>query len=145
MPDHAKQRLSPPQLRAPALAAGALVLALAGCGSSGSSYNSSPSTPSSSGKTKSTAAATSSTSGAKVPLKADPDGSLYFEPKALKAKAGTVTLVMTNPSSTGKQHGIAVEGNGVDKDGPVVSAGQSPTLTVKLKPGQYEVYCPFHG
>src|SRR5436305_1000778 len=54
MPDHAQQRLSPPQICVPAVAAGALALALAACGSSGSSYNSSPS---SSGKTKSTAAA----------------------------------------------------------------------------------------
>ena len=50
---------------------------------------------------------------------------------------------MMNPKSSGLQHGIAVEGNGVDKDGPVVAAGQTSTVSVTLKPGKYEFYCPF--
>jgi uncharacterized cupredoxin-like copper-binding protein len=52
---------------------------------------------------------------------------------------------MDNPKSTGKPHGIAVEGNGVDKDGPTVKPGQSSTLTVALKPGKYTFYCPVPG
>src|ERR671931_560925 len=58
------------------------------------------------------------------------------------AAGETVKLVMKNPSSAGKSHGIAVEGNGVDKDGKIVSPGETSTLTVTLKPGKYEFYCP---
>jgi uncharacterized cupredoxin-like copper-binding protein len=70
-------------------------------------------------------------------------GQLAFNAKQLKAKAGTVTLSMSNPSTF--PHGIAVEGNGVDKDGKVVQAGGTSTVTVKLKPGTYTYYCPVPG
>jgi plastocyanin len=40
-------------------------------------------------------------------------------------------------------HGLAVEGNGLDMDGPVVSPGGTSTLRVTIsKPGSYELYCP---
>ena len=52
---------------------------------------------------------------------------------------------MTNPKTTGKQHGIAVKGNGVDKDGAIVGPGATTTITVTLKPGRYHFYCPFDG
>jgi len=119
----------------PALLTGSV--ALSACGSSNDSTSTSGSVA---GGTASTPAA--SAAGQKVNVKADSDGGLYFEPRKLKAKAGTVTLVMSNPSSTGKSHGIAVEGNGVDKDGQIVSPGSTSTVTVKLKPGTYEFYCP---
>jgi uncharacterized cupredoxin-like copper-binding protein len=117
-----------------ALLAGAVVLS-----SCGSSSDSTSSTPSSSAPTPKASA------GQTLKLKADADGGLYFEPRKLKAKSGTVTLAMDNPSSTGKQHGIAVEGNGVDKDGQIVSPGSKSTITVTLKPGTYEYYCPVPG
>ena len=50
---------------------------------------------------------------------------------------------MDNPSPV--PHGIAVEGNGVDKDGKTVSMGGKSTVTVSLKPGKYEFYCPVPG
>jgi uncharacterized cupredoxin-like copper-binding protein len=133
-------------LRIPAVAAGALALAVAGCG--GSSYNSkSSSKPSSGGSNYSNGAGVTTQAGAgggqTLKLKADPDGSLYFEPKALKAKAGKVTLVMTNPASTGTQHGIGVKGNGVDKDGPIVKPGGTAMVSAALKPGKYTFYCNF--
>ncbi len=105
------------------------LLALAGCGS---------------GK-KTAAHATSSApaaAGEKVALKADPSGALAFIPKQLKAKAGTVSLVMTDPSSSGKAHGIGIQGNGVDKDGPIVQPGSTSQVTARLKPGTYQFYCP---
>jgi uncharacterized cupredoxin-like copper-binding protein len=70
-------------------------------------------------------------------------GKLAFDTKTLKAKTGTVTVSMSNPSSF--PHGIAVEGNGVDKDGKVVQQGGTSSLTVKLKPGKYTFYCPVPG
>jgi uncharacterized cupredoxin-like copper-binding protein len=117
-----------------ALLAGAVVVSA--CGSSSDSTSSTPS---------SSAPAPKASAGQTINLKADADGGLYFEPRKLKAKSGNVTLVMDNPSSTGKQHGIAVEGNGVDKDGQIVSPGSKSTVTVTLKPGSYEYYCPVPG
>jgi uncharacterized cupredoxin-like copper-binding protein len=119
-----------------ALASTALVaVGLAACGSSSNDNSSSKKT--STGSTTPAAAAHS------VRLSADEGGGLYFKPKKLGAKPGTVTLVMKNPGSSGLMHGIAVEGHGVDKDGPVVAPGKTSTVTVSLKAGSYEFYCPF--
>jgi uncharacterized cupredoxin-like copper-binding protein len=125
-------------LRVPAVAAGALALMLGGCGG-GSSYDKSGSKSSSA----STPAPAPAPAAQRVPLKADGDGGLYFEPKRLEAKAGSVTLVMTNPKSTGKEHGIAVKGNGIDRDGRVVEPGGTATVTATLKPGKYTFYCNY--
>ena len=81
--------------------------------------------------------------GQPVSLSADPNGALKFTQTSLAAKTGKVSLQMSNPSSSGIQHGIAVEGNGVDQDGPIVQPGGTSTLSVNLKPGKYEFYCPF--
>lgn len=136
------------RLLPPVLAAGIAAAALAGCGSSRSNSSStSASTPASGssggGYNEGTSPAKApAASGQQLKLSADEDGGLYFKPKKLKGKAGAVSLVMMNPKTTGKQHGIAVEGNGVDKDGPIVAAGSTSTVTVTLKPGTYTFYCP---
>ena len=50
---------------------------------------------------------------------------------------------MTNPSSSGDQHAIAVEGRGVDKDGRTADPGEKSTVTVTLRAGRtYAFYCP---
>src|ERR1700716_3001186 len=58
-----------------------------------------------------------------VRLSADPKGKLKFNTSKLTATHGKVTVVMTNPASSGKPHGIAVQGNGIDKDGKFASPG----------------------
>jgi uncharacterized cupredoxin-like copper-binding protein len=68
---------------------------------------------------------------------------LAFNAKSLKAKHGKVTLVMTNPSSL--QHGIAIQGRGVNKVGKIVGTNKSSTITVTLKKGSYTFYCPVPG
>jgi plastocyanin len=68
---------------------------------------------------------------------------LAFNTKTLHAKRGTVTIVMSNPSST--PHAIAVEGHGIDKDGKTVGKGKTSRVTVKLKRGTYTFYCPVDG
>ena len=83
--------------------------------------------------------------GKMLTLSADPGGQLRFDKSTLAAGAGKVTIVMRNPSSAGMDHGIAVEGNGVDSDGPIVGAGKTSTVTVTLKKGTYEYYCPVPG
>jgi uncharacterized cupredoxin-like copper-binding protein len=126
------------------LALSVVVLA-AGCGSSGGSSGSSASggggygAPAAKTNTRTTAAAAS---GPTVKLAADPSGGLSFTSRTLKAKAGKVTIVMSNPQSSGVPHGIGIEGQGVDKDGSVVAPGSTSTIQVALKPGKYEYYCP---
>ena len=68
---------------------------------------------------------------------------LAFNHKTLTAKHGKVTLVMANPSST--NHGIAVEGHGIDKDGKTVGKNGTSRVTVTLKKGTYTFYCPVDG
>jgi uncharacterized cupredoxin-like copper-binding protein len=119
-----------------ALAAPVAVVALvvAGCGGSSSSTTTKSATKS----------VTLSTSGARaVKLSADPSGALKFNTKTLSAKAGTVTITMNNPAPL--QHGIAVEGNGVDQDGKIVGQGGTSVLAVQLKAGKYTFYCPVPG
>jgi uncharacterized cupredoxin-like copper-binding protein len=79
-------------------------------------------------------------------LTADKNGELKFNKTKFTVKAGKVRLVMTNPKSSGQQHGIAVKGNGLDKDGKIVNPGKTSTVTVTLKKGKtYTFYCPVPG
>jgi uncharacterized cupredoxin-like copper-binding protein len=118
--------------------------AVAGCGSSDKKKTTSSQASAPTPAPTTTPAATTAV-GQTVKLSADPTGKLAFVPKELSvSKPGTITLVMTNPSSSGIPHGIAIEGNGVDKDGKVVQPGGTSTVRVTLKKaGKYELYCPF--
>ena len=78
-------------------------------------------------------------------LTANPSGKLKFDKTKLTVKHGKVTLIMKNPGSSGLDHGIAVKGMGLDKDGPIVAPGKTSRVTVKLKPGTYSFYCPVLG
>jgi plastocyanin len=68
---------------------------------------------------------------------------LAFNHKTLKAKHGTVSLVMANPS--GLPHAIAVQGHGINKKGNTVNKGGTSRVTVRLKKGTYTFYCPVDG
>jgi plastocyanin len=54
--------------------------------------------------------------------------------------AGTVRFAITNSGSI--PHGFEVEGGGIEKEIETIQPGRSDTLTLTLKPGTYEVYCP---
>jgi plastocyanin len=109
---------------------------------SGGGYSSSASTAPSAASTP----APTTGQGEVLKLSADPSGQLRFTRSTLTAaKPGKVTLIMTNPSSAGMDHGIAIDGNGVDQDGPIVAAGSTSTVTVTLKKGVYSYYCPVPG
>jgi plastocyanin len=73
---------------------------------------------------------------------ADP-GQLRFSKDTLEAPAGTITLVMENPSPL--EHNIAVRGEGVDERGEVVGQNEESTVTVDLEAGEYEFYCSVPG
>jgi plastocyanin len=76
-------------------------------------------------------------------LEADPGGQLRFDKAELAASAGKVTITMTNPSSN--PHNVAVEGNGVDDEGDIVSGGDTSTVSPDLEPGEYTFYCSVPG
>src|SRR6266567_4649031 len=54
--------------------------------------------------------------------------------------AGTVTFTIANVGSI--PHAFEVEGQGIEQETAVIQPGSSTTLTLTLKPGSYEVYCP---
>jgi plastocyanin len=119
------------------------VLAIAGCGGSSNSEKSASNATSTPTPTATSASSSSSGGGGQTLKLAADKSALKFDTSTLTAKAGTVTLQMSNPA--GIPHAVAVEGNGVDKDGKTVGNGGTSTVTVKLKPGKYEFYCPVDG
>jgi len=54
--------------------------------------------------------------------------------------AGAVTFRVKNAGAM--THGFYVRGPGVAKGSPDIPAKQEVALTVTLKPGTYEIYCP---
>jgi plastocyanin len=117
------------------LAAG--VLTAAGCGGDDDNGGSS----SSSGGTGTESDSSSSTGGGgeTLTVTADPGGQISWDKSKLSAKAGKVTLKIVNESSI--PHAIEVEGNGVEEETKTVTGGNAE-VTVDLKAGEYEYYCP---
>ncbi|MEA2440547.1 MAG: hypothetical protein QOH76_1971 [Thermoleophilaceae bacterium] len=135
-----------PNVPATALCAALATLAVAGCGSDDKKSSSDSGAASDTTAQKAPAPAPSGGGGGQstnLQLAADSGGQLKFDKTSLSAKAGNVTITMDNPSPV--QHAVAVEGNGLDKDGNTVGMGGKSTVTVKLKPGKYEFYCPVDG
>ena len=58
------------------------------------------------------------------------------------APAGTVTLKLKNASSIA--HNVAIELDGEDQEGELVTDGDISEITVELKPGTYTYYCTPH-
>jgi len=55
-------------------------------------------------------------------------------------QAGAVTFEVKNTGVM--NHGLHIQGDGVDKGTREIPARQAQSLTVTLKPGTYEVFCP---
>jgi plastocyanin len=94
------------------------------------------------GGSKKDKAAASSGAG-QLKLTADPSGALKFDKTSLSTKPGKTTIVLDNPSSV--PHAIEVEGKGVEEEGETVEKGGVSKVSVDLKPGEYEYYCPVDG
>lgn len=75
-------------------------------------------------------------------LKAD-KSMLRYDKKLLKAPAGRITIVMTNPAPM--PHNVAIRGKGVKVVGKIVIAGGKSIVTAKLKKGTYVFYCSVPG
>jgi len=137
--------------RASLLAAALLLLstALAACGgsSSGTTTTAQPSASSSAAATSTTpTTSTTAAAGTTLAIGAVEKGEdhLGFTSRQLTARAGTVTIKLANGARNEYPHGIAIEGNGVDKDGAVVKPGNGTSVSVTLRPGTYTFYCPVH-
>jgi plastocyanin len=77
--------------------------------------------------------------GETLTVTADPGGAIKWDKSELSAKAGKVTLKIVNESDV--PHAIEVEGNGVEEETKTVTGGDAE-VTVDLKAGEYEYYCP---
>jgi plastocyanin len=120
------------------LAATGLALLASGCGSD--SKDSKASAPKPQEKTTAAAKAPASAGkGTTLALAADPGGKIAFDKKSLATKAGTTTIDFQNASQV--PHAVEVEGSGVEKETKTIQGGKA-SLTLKLKPGSYEFYCP---
>jgi uncharacterized cupredoxin-like copper-binding protein len=95
-------------------------------------------------KTKPTATTGAPTSPAtSLKLAANPEGQLSYDTKTLSAKAGSVTITMTNSSPV--EHNVTIaQGSRILGATPTFT-GSSKTLALKLKPGTYEFYCSVPG
>jgi plastocyanin len=80
--------------------------------------------------------------GETVKVSAPADGSLKFDQASLTAKAGTVTFDFSNPSAV--PHAFEVEGKGVEDETDTITESNA-SVTVDLKPGTYDYYCPVAG
>jgi plastocyanin len=110
------------------------VLTAAGCGDDDSSGSSG-----SSGGTGTESSGTGGGGGETLTVTADPGGAISWDKDKLNAKAGKVTLKIVNDSDV--PHAIEVEGNGVEEETDTVTKSDAE-VTVDLKPGTYEYYCP---
>ena len=124
-----------------------LVLIAAGCGGDDNDNGGGGSSDSS--KAEDTGADTGGASSGgggggatKLKLTADPGGALKFDKTELTAKPGKVTITMDNPSDV--PHAVEVEGQGVEEETKTLTNGTAD-VTVDLKAGKYEFYCPVDG
>ena len=67
-----------------------------------------------------------------------------FDPSDVSVDAaGKVTFRVSNDGQ--ETHALEVEGNGIEEETEDIAPGESGTLTVDLKAGSYEFYCPIDG
>ena len=71
------------------------------------------------------------------------DGSLVFEPDALTAKAGSVTIDYDNPSPV--DHSVAIESGSETLAESEIVTEATTSATADLEPGEYVFYCTVPG
>jgi plastocyanin len=132
-------------MRRIAVLAAIAALTLAACGGNDSSGSSSTPAATEAATDTPTATATAteaagSGSASKLAIAADPGGAKKFTKSTLTASAGSVEVDFSNTSQL--PHAVEIEGNGVEEKTEVVTGADAPPITVDLKPGKYEFYCP---
>jgi plastocyanin len=64
-----------------------------------------------------------------------------FDPSTVEvAKAGETTFTLVNDGKF--THALEIEGQGIEEESDEIDGGATTELTVDLKPGEYEFYCP---
>jgi mono/diheme cytochrome c family protein len=76
-------------------------------------------------------------------IPATPSGALYFVFADATAPAGQLRIESPNDASV--DHNIALEGGGIDEEGPVVNNGGVSEIEVDVEPGEYTFYCSVEG
>ena len=136
------------------LSAAALALGIAACGgssgSSSSAAGASTSSAASSASGTGTSAAGSSSAAAggasgSLAIAANPSGSLSYDKKTLSAKAGKVTITMTNMSPVGHNITIQKGTNGAVLGSTPTFMGGTKSVSLNLKAGTYTFYCSVPG
>jgi plastocyanin len=137
------------------LSAAALAVGVAACG--GSSGSSSSAAGASTGATSSAAAGTGTSAGAtsssaaaaggasNLSIAANTSGQLGYDKKTLSAKAGKVTITMTNMSPVGHNITIQQGTNGSVLGATPTFQGGSKSVTLNLKAGTYTFFCSVPG
>jgi plastocyanin len=124
----------------------AFVLAAAGCGGDDDSDNggggSAKQSSGTAGNDSSGGAAAGGGGASTIKLSAPASGALKFDQSSVSTKPGKVTIDFDNPSQV--PHAVEVEGNGVEEETKKVTNGKA-SVTVNLKKGKYEFYCPVDG
>ncbi|HEY7891641.1 MAG TPA: plastocyanin/azurin family copper-binding protein [Solirubrobacteraceae bacterium] len=96
----------------------------------------SPSAPSTTGETPESA-------GSSVKFATNPEGQLAYDTKRLQAKAGEVTVTLTNAAPLA--HNVTIAQGGKVLGATPTFQGGSRKLTLRLKPGTYTFYCSIPG
>jgi plastocyanin len=64
-----------------------------------------------------------------------------FDPSSIQVdEAGKTTFTLVNDGKFG--HALEIEGQGIEEETDTIDGGKTTELTVELKPGEYEFYCP---
>ncbi|MFI1051828.1 copper-binding protein [Streptomyces griseoruber] len=115
------------------VAAGGLTALLAACGGGGSNS-------SGTGATTAPAPSKPATSGTQVTAKLT---DFHIQLSAQNFQPGRYTFTAQNMGH--HEHALELDGPGGENRSKTLEPGQSATLTVTLKPGSYQVYCPVDG
>jgi plastocyanin len=114
----------------------AIPLTLSACGGGDDS-----SSTTAASTTESTASSTTASGGGGAGGSVDISETEYkLDPADPTSGAGNVTFNVSNDG--GVTHSLEVEGNGVEEETDDIQPGSSAKLSVDLKPGTYEIYCP---
>jgi uncharacterized cupredoxin-like copper-binding protein len=120
--------------------AAAIVLAVAGCGSSSKKTASTPSTPATTSAPTQTQTTPAPKGGGTLTVG---ETEYKLNPSNPTAKAGAVTVTAKNDGTI--THNLEVQGNGVEKKTADLQPGSSGSLKLNLKPGTYQIYCAIPG
>ena len=76
-------------------------------------------------------------------IPADDSGQLFY--RFADATAPPGRLAIQSPNASSVDHNIALEGGGIDEQGPVVNNGGVSEIQVDVRPGDYTFYCSVDG